>query len=390
LPIFRAVREEEFSMRRSFVILVVVCALAAACGGKGNPTEPSSSNGPSSSSSSSTPASPTASGGPGPGNPGNTEVEIKGAIEALPPATAPLTFRVAGRNVLTTASTLFKDGSLTRTFADLRVGMRVEAKGTSSGDTITATQVEIEDENENEPDEAEIEGVVSELSGSAASFQFKIGSRVVKGDANTVFVGESNTPASFADLKNGVDVEVKGTQQAGFVQAARIHLEDDDDDAPRQPPQNPEAEITGRLNAIAGSAPTLTLTVNTTTVRTTAATTVRRRGDPVTFAALQVGQTLEVEGTRRTDGSIDAQKITIEDDENENEENEVRAEGTMSGKTGSCPAITFTVGSLVFTTNASTRFDNACTSFVNGDRVEARGNRSSNGTVIATRLRKRS
>jgi hypothetical protein len=296
-------------MRRPFVTVLAICALAAACGGKGTPTEPSSSTGPSSSSSSSGPASPSAS-DPGPGNPGNAEARVEGVIEALPPATPPLTFRAAGRTVVTTAATQFKDGSLLRTFADLRIGMRVEAKGTSSGDSITATRIEIEEEDENEPP---------------------------------------------------------------------------------QPPKNPEASITGTLRTIAGAAPALTLTVNTTTVRTAAATTVKRRGNPLTLAALQVGQTLEVEGTRRPDGSIDAQKITIEDDENEDEDDEVELQGTMSGLTGTCPTISFTVSSVAFTTNASTRFDDtACSAFRNGDRVEVRGNRASSGPVIATRLRKKS
>jgi len=66
----------------------------------------------------------------------------------------------------------------------------------------------------------------------------------------------------------------------------------------------------------------------------------------------------------------------------------VEITGTMSAKTGACPAITFSVGSVAFMTNASTRFDNACTSFSNGDKVEVKGNRASSGPAIVTRLKK--
>jgi Domain of unknown function (DUF5666) len=373
-------------MRRLFATVLVLCALTAACGGKGNPTEPSSSAGASAAAAGpASPAGPVAE----PNSGGGAEAQLEGLVESLPPTTAPLTFKVAGRTVKTDTSTRFEDGSLTRTFADLRIGMRVHVKGTTSGDTINATLIEVQNDRVDAP--VEVNGVIDTLSGSPAAFQFKVGSTLVKGDASTAFFGDGDKPDSFTDLKNGVRVEVKGQQADGFVMAIRIHVEnDDDDDNPPQPPQNPEASIDGKLNAMAGAAPALTLTVNTTTVRTSSATTVKRRGDPVTLAALQVGQTLEVEGTRRSDGSIDARTISIEDDDGENENNEVELEGTMSGLTGACPALSFTVNSRSVVTNASTDFDKtACSAFKNGDRVQVKGRQQSGGSLLATRLRKK-
>lgn len=64
-----------------------------------------------------------------------------------------------------------------------------------------------------------------------------------------------------------------------------------------------------------GDVPNLTLVVGRTTVHTSAGTAVRRRGDVQGLSALAVGQTVEVEGTRRADGTVDAKKIVIEDDE---------------------------------------------------------------------------
>ena len=237
--------------------------------------------------------------------------------------------------------------------------------------------------------EAELSGVIDSLSGSAAGFQFRIGSRQVRGDAATAFVGHGDRPDTFASLRDGVTVEVKGRQAEGFIQATRVHVEDqDDDDNPRQPPQNPEAEFVGTLTALGGTAPALTLTVGGTTVRTSSATAVKRRGDPLTLAALRVGQVVEVEGTRRTDGSVDARTLTIEDDNED--ENEVEFEGTMSGLTGACPSLSFTVSGRGVTTNASTEFDKtACTAFRNGDRVQVKGDAQSNGSVVARRLRRK-
>ena len=241
--------------------------------------------------------------------------------------------------------------------------------------------------------EAEVKGAIDSLSGSAAGFQFKIGSRQVRGDAATTFTGHGDRPGSFTSLKNGVTVEVKGRQADGFIQATRVNVEDEDDvDNPPQPPRNPEAEFTGTLSAIGGTAPALTLTVGGTTVRTSSATAVKRRGDPLTLAALRVGQRLEVEGTRRTDGTVDARTLTIEDDdddENENE-NEVEFDGTMSGLSGACPSLSFTAAGRAVATNASTEFDKtACSAFRNGDRVQVKGNTQSNGSVVARRLRRK-
>src|SRR5262245_34508215 len=128
---------------------------------------------------------------------------------------------------------------------------------------------------------AEVSGPIDSLTGSSSTFQFKIGSRVVRGGSSTTFDQGGNRATSSSDLKNGVRVEVKGQQGDGFIQATRIHLEDDDevepnddddDEPPNNPPpsnpapsnpapNNPNAEVSvqATLTAILGSKPTLML-----------------------------------------------------------------------------------------------------------------------------------
>jgi hypothetical protein len=76
---------------------------------------------------------------------GSDQVEIEGAITSI---TAPDRFQVAGKTVVTDSSTRFegeRDKSLT--FADLKVGDRVEVEGVAQADgTILAREVEREDE----------------------------------------------------------------------------------------------------------------------------------------------------------------------------------------------------------------------------------------------------
>ena len=314
---------------------------------------------------------------------GAGQAELEGRVESLPPTQPALTFKAAGRTVKTDAATRFVDGSQSRTFADLKIGMRIHAKGSLTGDLFTATLVELQNSNASIP--VEVNGVIDTLTGSASAFSFKIGSRLVKGDSNTAFFGDGDKPDTFADLKEGSRVEVKGEQRDDFVYAVRIHIngaddEDDDDDG-----QDDSASIHGTLNAISGAKPNLVLTVGTTAVRTALSTEVKRRGDVQTLDALKVGQSLHVVGVRQSNGSIDARKIEIDDDATGGE---FEIEGSLGGLKGTCPVIQFGVNGFSISTSASTTFEGAaCSALKSGTKVNVKGLRQADGSVAATRVK---
>jgi hypothetical protein len=244
---------------------------------------------------------------------GTGETELKGVVDAVPPATAASAFTVAGKTVTTNASTTFVNGS----FAGLKVGTRVEVKGTLAGDSLAATRVEIEDAPapippptpppptpKPEPTEAEFTGTISALSGSASSFQFTAAGRLVKGDATTALLGSSDRARAFADLANGSVVEVKGVQLTGFVQASRIRIEGPDADDGDDDGQD-EAEAEGTLGAISGTCPVIASSAGATKFTTSAST----RFDGAACAAFKAGDRVEVKGTRKTDGSIAAARL---------------------------------------------------------------------------------
>jgi hypothetical protein len=311
---------------------------------------------------------------------GSGEAELEGRVESLPPTMPALTFKAAGKAVKTDTATSFVDGSQSRSFADLRLGMRVHARGTLSGDTFTATRVEMQNSNTAIP--VEVNGIVDSVTGTASAFQFRIGSRVIKGDAQTTFFGDGNTPDTFSSLRDGVRVEVKGEQRDDFVYATRIHVEDDDD-ADDDDGQDESASLHGVLNTMTGTAPNLVLTVGSTTVRTTSSTEVKRKGDLLPFSVLRTGMSLHVVGTRQTNGSIDARRLEIEGED----ASEFRTEGTISGLTGTCPAVRFTLGGSTIVTSALTRFDNiGCSALTGTTSVEVRGFRQPDNTVAATRV----
>ena len=245
---------------------------------------------------------------------GAGESELEGRVESLPPTTAALTFVAAGRTVKTDGSTQFVDGSVTRSFSDLRIGMRVHVKGQMSGDTFTAAKVEMQNSNPAVP--VEVNGVIDTVTGSASSFQFKIGSRVIRGDSATTFSGSDPSASGFTLLKDGVRVEVQGEQRDGFIFAMRIHIDgnedthhDNDDGHDDGQHDAHEVEMKGPLSALGGACPAISFAVAGVTFQTSAAT----RFDDVSCSALKNGDRVEVKGTRRSGGSIvDATRVKKE------------------------------------------------------------------------------
>ena len=309
--------------------------------------------------------------------------QLEGRVESLPPTMAAGSLIVAGRTVKTDTTTRFEQGGAPKAFTDLLIGMRVHVEGTVSGSDLRASLIRIQNTNTWIP--VEVNGVIDSLSGNVTLFQFRIGSRLVKGDALTTFFG--NTSQSFASLKDGVRVEVKGQQRDGYVYAERLHVNDADvTDGGTDDGQDESASIQGVLTAIAGAKPALTLTVGGTTVRTSSSTEVQRRGDVQTLDALKVGQTLHVVGVRQSNGSLDARRIQIDDDQTGGE---FEIEGSLGGLKGTCPALTFSVNGFSISTNTATVFEGAaCSALKSGDKITVNGIKQADGSVLATRVKR--
>lgn len=288
--------------------------------------------------------------------------------------------------VRTQPSTRIELGGVTRAFADLQIGMRVHVVGSPSGGEVLASAIRIQNTNTWIP--VQVNGVIDSLAGTGALFQFKIGSRLIKGDTLTSFFGSGSAAVEFANLRNDARVEVKGQQRDGYIYAERIHIngvaaDDDDDDDDRQ---DSSASIHGKLTVLTGSRPMLTLTVGGTTVRTDASTEVQRRGDKQSLEVLQLGQDLHVVGTRQPDGSLQARKIQIKDDATGGE---FEIEGAAGGLKGTCPALTFKVNGFSVATTSATVFDGTtCAALKSGDKVRVQGVTLADGSVAATRVRK--
>lgn len=228
----------------------------------------------------------------------DSESEIEGRVDAVPPVTAAGQFSVAGKTITTTATTTFTLNGHTALATDVVVGVRVHVKATTSGTSIVATSVEIQNTQTTLP--MEINGLVSGLSGTAASFQFDIGSRHITGDTTTKFDGQK----TFSSLSNGSRVEVKGTLQNGSIAASQIHVEAADNGDGSGSDHNNQAEASGTVSAAAGTCPAIQFMLGTTKVTTTASTEF-----DLACTSVINGAKVEVKGTRATDGSITATRV---------------------------------------------------------------------------------
>jgi len=288
----------------------------------------------------------------------DNRVELEGKIQSI--NTSARSLQVAGATVMVPNDAIIRHGSQTLTFADLTADSRIHVRGTLEGAAVRAATLEVQNQNPPRGNDVELEGTVSGLTGSCPVLTFTVKGTTVKTSAATKFEDGNCT-----GVRNTVKVEVKGTRQSdGSVLASKVEVEDD------------EVELEGTVSGLTGSCPTLTFTVKGTTVKTSAAT----RFEDGSCTGVRNGAKVEVKGTRQSDGSVLASKVEVEDDE-------VELEGTVSGLTGSCPTLTFTVKGTTVKTSAATRFeDGICTGVRNTVKVEVKGTRQSDGSVLASKV----
>ena len=147
--------------------------------------------------------------------------EATGAISAFVSVS---NFTLAGVTIDGSAA-IFKDGSA----ADLKSGAVVEVKGTLSGGIVRATSIEIKSPTlvvtppAPPPPSPPSAGVEFEATGAVSGFisiaSFKLAGATI--DASTALFERGTA----ADLKNGAQVQVKGTLIAGVVKATRVRFE---------------------------------------------------------------------------------------------------------------------------------------------------------------------
>jgi hypothetical protein len=176
------------------------------------------------------------------------------------------------------------------------------------------------------------------------------------------------------------------------------------EDNHRQTPDN-RVELEGIVAAVNAAAGTLTVG---TTVVTVPSTAVVRGHDGATLrlSDIRVGDQVEVHATS-SGTTTTATEIEVETEHNgdnrgpgnggddgnhggdDGNHGNAEVSGVLAGRAGTCPSLTFSVGSTHVSTSGSTEFkDVTCSALKNGDRVEVKGSRQNDGTIAASRVEK--
>jgi hypothetical protein len=244
---------------------------------------------------------------------------------------------------------------------------------------VTTNAAELENnEREDANHNAEVEGRVVTMGATTLT----VGTKTVNVTPTTRIV-HGDTVLTMSSIHVGDRIHVHGTMNGAAIDATTIDVQNGVE-TPGRDDQN-EMEISGSISNRSGACPALTFTVGTTTVATNASTQFK----DVACTALANNMSVEVKGTRQASGSVIATRVEAKGENKAPGAAEVEVKGAISGKGGTCPALTFTVSSTTVVTNASTQFkDTSCAALANGTRVEVKGAKQSNGSVLATRVEK--
>ncbi|OFW00463.1 MAG: hypothetical protein A3I61_05005 [Acidobacteria bacterium RIFCSPLOWO2_02_FULL_68_18] len=129
------------------------------------------------------------------------------------------------------------------------------------------------------------------------------------------------------------------------------------------------------------------ITIRGVIVKITPSTVIRHGHRRLSLAQIAVGDHAQAKGLISADGTMmTATEIKVEDTGNDNDDEEVELSGAVADLSGTCPSVTFKIGTTTVATSASTTFAGiACSALVNGTRVEVEGTLSGT-TLTATKV----
>ena len=292
-------------MTRSSLALLFSAAaftsLAAGCGsGSASPTDPSGSTPPAAAAGGATVRGVVETGASGSGSSPAAGVRVSASGSA-----ATTTTDASGQFALSGVPA----GRVQLRFEASGIDARLEIEGVGEGQSLNVN-VHLSSsgaflaETEDHRNETSLRGTIESIDGT----RLRVLGRTVQTDALTQVLGRSNTPVAFSTLRAGDFVEVEGTNQAdGSLYARKVKLEDGVGGGGGGGTED-NVNFVGTIQSLSP------LVVAGRSVVTSGSTRVLdRKNNPITLAALKVGDKVEVEGSSRSDGSVLADKIKLQD-----------------------------------------------------------------------------
>jgi hypothetical protein len=310
------------------------------------------------------------------------ETKFTGVVETLPNTPGFVgAWRVAGRTVHVSNATAIEqeDGRV-------HVGAKVKVEGfTRSDGSIDATEIEVktgsgdggDGGDDDDRDLPQFKGTIQSLPGTAGQIgDWRVGGRTIHVFASTKIETE------FGPVAVGAFVEIRGVLRAdGSMDAVKIEVKSNaaGDDG--------RDELKGVIERLpAGPGFLGDWRVQGRTVHVTSTTVLNQE-----HGAFVVGAFVEVHGTLRPDGSIDATRIELErggrgpgDDGQK-----VNLKGVIQSLPGGSLIGDWTINDITVHVTSSTRLKAEHGAFVVGTTVKVKGLRLSDGSIVATKIQVR-
>ncbi|MDE3155120.1 MAG: hypothetical protein KGN76_08450 [Acidobacteriota bacterium] len=206
------------------------------------------------------------------------------------------------------------------------------------------------------------------------SGQFTL-NNVPAGDVTLQFTGpNTNASVTISGVASGQQLQITVT-----VSGSSASL-----DSEHGGGNNSSVQLEGLIGSIDLTA--RTIVVNGTTVSVPATASITHGSTTLQLSDLQVGQRVHVKGTNQS-GTVVATQVMLQDQSPAPPTTQqADVSGTLAAApTGTCPAVTFTVGSDTVTTTASTVFKGGtCADLAAGVKVDVKGTTSSGSTSSVT------
>lgn len=302
--------------------------------------------------------------------------QIEGWLTAVAPDSITVQTTSKGAfDVAIDSDTQIWSGDQLVTIDSLVVGDHVHVKALINSDGSYLALVIIDQTDDSgETATVEVKGTVTAVAPDGLDILLEDGTSVhIVVDSSTV-VTMGGQPFAFGDIVVGMTVEAVGLPiDPTTIQATNIKVEDD---------QAVDMAIFGQVTEIGD----MTLTVATVsqgvvTVQVDSSTRIKKRGTPITFADIMVGDMIEAEGAVVAPGTILANSIMVQQTGNQTAEVNglIQAIGTneLTVTTVRGPVTVDVSDSTTIKKNGATA---AFTDLVVGDRVEVKG--TWNGAIV--------
>jgi hypothetical protein len=307
------------------------------------------------------------------GGRGEDETKFTGAIQSLPGASSLVgDWVVDGRTVHVTSATRIEqeDGRVA-------VGAIVKVEGRQRSDnSIDAEEIEVRQAAPGGGGgggvaDVNFKGTIQSLPNTAGF----IGDWVVGG--TTIHVtSTTKIEAETGPVAVGAFVEVKGTQRNdGSIDATKIEVKSNVGG------NDGRHELTGTVDRLPGTAGFVgDWTVSGRIVHVTSATVLNQEHGPIALGAM-----VEVQGTLRADGSIDATRIEVKANDNR-EGRKVNFKGTIQSMPVTGFVGDWTISGRTVHVTSSTNLKNEHGQFGVNVRVKVKGIELADGSVVATTI----